>query len=79
MIEKLRELTVSMPIAIVAGAALIALTILFVFRWEVISGPGAGAIRLDRWNGQVFFCSGPDLKTLEYRCGSGSFRSPAER
>jgi hypothetical protein len=54
--------------AVLAGAALIAASILFVGRFEISavgygSGPGEGATsqeavyRLDRWTGQIAYCS----------------------
>jgi hypothetical protein len=44
----------STPLAIVIGAALIAVAILLVFRWEVAM---PGVIRLDRWTGSVVHCT----------------------
>jgi hypothetical protein len=46
----------TVPISILAGAALIALAILFVFRWEIVSPSPAVTHRLDRWTGQIVFC-----------------------
>jgi hypothetical protein len=46
----------TVPISILAGAALIALAILFVFRWEIVSPSPAITHRLDRWTGQIVFC-----------------------
>lgn len=45
-----------LPIAIVLGAALIALAILFIFRWEIVSPSPAVTHRLDRWTGKIVFC-----------------------
>jgi hypothetical protein len=42
--------------AIIIGAALIAAAILFVFRWEIITGGGYSPLRLDRWTGKVTAC-----------------------
>jgi uncharacterized membrane protein AbrB (regulator of aidB expression) len=43
----------SMPLAIIFGAALVAGAVLFVFRWELA---GAPPLLLDRWTGAVVAC-----------------------
>jgi hypothetical protein len=44
--------------SILGGAALIAIALLFTFRWEITS-PHAGMVyRLDRWTGRVTPCVG---------------------
>jgi len=46
------------PVAILAGAALIAAAMLFVFRWEIAAGPTTvPVVRLDRWTGGVTICN----------------------
>ena len=46
------------PIATVIAALIVAVAILFVFRWDVPST--GGIIRLDRWTGNVTLCPGHD-------------------
>jgi hypothetical protein len=41
--------------SIVLGAAIIALAILFVGRWQIAGAPNA-ALRIDRWTGKVVAC-----------------------
>jgi hypothetical protein len=57
--------------AIVLGAALIAVTLLFLFRWE-ISGVGGQAYRLDRWTGRITSCNVPSaLQSDGHQLGFG--------
>jgi hypothetical protein len=42
-------------ITIIAGAVIVAAAMLFVFRWEFSTVPGA-VYRLDRWNGTITHC-----------------------
>jgi hypothetical protein len=52
------------PLAILAGALIIGLSILFVGRWSVVAGSNidprelsyVGVYRLDRWTGAVTWC-----------------------
>lgn len=45
---------------VLAGAAIIALSIAFTFRWTIVPAtPLTGAVRLDRWTGTVVFCPIP--------------------
>ena len=47
----------ALPLAIFGGFALIAIAIVFVFRWETVpSSRGVAAFRLDRWTGKITFC-----------------------
>lgn len=47
--------------AILAGSALIALSILYTFRWELAPNSRLAAVaRLDRWTGEVVWCFSPD-------------------
>jgi hypothetical protein len=68
----------SAPIAILAGAALIALAILVVFRWEIVSGAN-GTLRLDRWSGRIAICGGVDKNTFETSCGVEFIKSLAPK
>jgi hypothetical protein len=43
-------------ISVIYAGALIALAILFVFRWEVTPIGKIGAMRLDRWTGRIDVC-----------------------
>lgn len=46
------------PVAILIGAALIAVAILYVFRWEIAAGPPTvPVVRLDHWTGKVTVCN----------------------
>lgn len=46
------------PVAVVVGSAIVAVAILFAFRWEVAMGSGTPpVIRLDRWTGKVAICN----------------------
>lgn len=58
----------SISIAIVAGAALVAVTILFLLRWEIVSS-SQGLHRLDRWSGRILTCLPTEREPLEPRCG----------
>ena len=46
----------STSIALILSAALIAVALLFVFRWEV-SSTSTLTFRLDRWTGHVTMCN----------------------
>ena len=45
----------SIAIGIVAGAALIAAAVVFVFRWEMMAREG-DLFQLDRWSGRIHVC-----------------------
>lgn len=46
--------------AILIGAALIALSITFIFRWTLVPTSNVvGAFRLDRWTGELVWCFPP--------------------
>jgi hypothetical protein len=64
------------PLAIFSGAALIALAILFVFRWE-IGATSNGTVLLDRWGGRISICAGIDKNTFEMTCGTEFIKSQA--
>jgi hypothetical protein len=53
-----RTLEITVPLAIVAGAALVALAVLVVFRWQIApsSAEGMHFYRLDRWSGEIVHC-----------------------
>jgi hypothetical protein len=71
---------VSIPIAILVGATLIALAILFVFRWQIISTPNATlTLRLDRWSSTVSFCKRKvkSANSLEMFCSVDLTEQPA--
>lgn len=54
----------NVPVAIVVAAALIAAAIALTAHWS-ITGNGGGALRLNRWTGDVIWC------------GTASFEAPA--
>ena len=45
--------------AILGGALIIALSIIFTFRWEIVPIGQWAALRLDRWTGKVVACLPP--------------------
>ena len=51
--------------AIIIGAALIAVAILFVFRWQITATQDYGVIRLDRWTGSVTGCAVADNRASQ--------------
>ena len=56
----------STPAAIVVAGAMIAAAILFAGRYEITTGPGQLAYRLDQWTGRVAVCL--PSKSLGLRC-----------
>jgi hypothetical protein len=54
-------MTLNTPTAIIVGAALLALTGLFLFRYEIIV-EGQTALRLNRITGSLIVCSPTDCR-----------------
>jgi hypothetical protein len=50
--------------AVLGGGALIALAIVFVFRWEIAAGTG-GIYRIDRWTGRIVECNAPSQQRVD--------------
>lgn len=49
---------------ILGASALIALTIAFVFRWEIAAGTGR-IYRIDRWTGNIVECNAPSQRVID--------------
>ncbi|HEY8336725.1 MAG TPA: hypothetical protein VIQ05_23275 [Tardiphaga sp.] len=57
----------SIPTAILAGALIIGASIALPSRWSV-SGFGGGTVLLDRWRGEVVWCTAPDATPGNFQC-----------
>jgi hypothetical protein len=60
----------TIPLAVIAGAVLIAVAIVFIFRWEVVTVAYSERffiLRVDRWTGKILICSLKD-KSHEFLC-----------
>jgi hypothetical protein len=49
----------STPITIIVAAVILAAALLVAFRWEITVGSGALPFLLDRWTGNVSYCTPP--------------------
>ncbi len=45
------------PSSIIAGFLILAGAMAFLFRFEIVQGPGNLPLRLDRWTGELVACS----------------------
>jgi len=64
-------MNLSTPIAIILGAMIIALSVLFLFRYEFAPGATqAYAVRLNRITGRIAYCrlTGVQATEYKYRC-----------
>lgn len=46
-------------IAVIAAGSIIAIAIIFTFRWEIFGDRGPTTLRLDHWTGQIVYCEFP--------------------
>jgi hypothetical protein len=59
-------------IALLGAATVVALVLLFMFRWQIVpAGYGGYVARLDRWTGRIVACAPGDINLgapVSYSC-----------